>query len=166
MNIALWKQFEGRYLENTYRLTRILGVGGFGGVFLADHVVENRFIRHVAVKLIPSDPDQMQLQLNELVSATTLQHPHLLQCFHAGRSRHTVELSLVQGVLLKTRVIMDAQIVAEKTALGRLTHQFTFPIADGANRYEAKAVFKLALITFDIKSCTLVVGNQLLCSEP
>jgi hypothetical protein len=51
---ALWSQFEGQSIENSFRLTQLIGVGGFGGVFLADHVVEGRFVRRVAVKLIES----------------------------------------------------------------------------------------------------------------
>src|ERR1039457_3570888 len=81
---ALWSQFEGQSIENSFRLTQLIGVGGFGGVFLADHVVERRFVRRVAVKLIESKPESFERQLGELITATTLQHPHLLRCFHAG----------------------------------------------------------------------------------
>ncbi len=81
---ALWSQFEGQSIENSFRLTRLIGVGGFGGVFLGDHVVEGHFVRTVAIKLIESQPESFQRQLGELITATTLQHPHLLRCFHAG----------------------------------------------------------------------------------
>ena len=37
-NAALWSQFEDQSIENTYRLNRLIGVGGFAGVFDADHV--------------------------------------------------------------------------------------------------------------------------------
>ena len=84
MSAALWKPFEGQSIENTYRLGRILGVGGFGAVFLAEHVVENRFVRRVAVKLIPADTGNLDRQLTELVAATAMRHENLLACFHAG----------------------------------------------------------------------------------
>src|SRR5258708_1765946 len=84
MNAALWSQFEGQSIEGTYRLNRLIGVGGFGGVFVADHVVESRIMRQVAVKLIPTEPESMQRQLDELEVATQLHHPHVLRCFHAG----------------------------------------------------------------------------------
>ena len=45
MSAELWKQFEGQSIENTYHLRSLLGSGGFGGVFLADHVVEGALIR-------------------------------------------------------------------------------------------------------------------------
>jgi formylglycine-generating enzyme required for sulfatase activity len=81
---ALWSQFEGQSIDNSFRLTRLIGVGGFGAVFLADHVVEARFVRRVAVKLLESQPESFERQFAELITATTLQHPHLLRCFHAG----------------------------------------------------------------------------------
>ena len=81
---ALWSQFEGQSIENSFRLTRLIGVGGFGGVFLGDHVVEGHFVRRVAVKLIESQPGSFERQLGELITATTLQHSNLLRCFHAG----------------------------------------------------------------------------------
>ena len=84
MNKSWWQQFEGQTIDNTYRMVRLLGTGGFGGVFLSDHVVEGTLVRHVAVKLVVADADQMQRQLAELVTATTLRHPSLLSCFHAG----------------------------------------------------------------------------------
>jgi hypothetical protein len=62
-NAALWSQFEGQSIENTYRLNRLIGVGGFAGVFEADHVVEGRTLRRVAVKLILADPESKQRQL-------------------------------------------------------------------------------------------------------
>jgi serine/threonine protein kinase len=83
-NAALWSQFEGQSIENTYRLNRLIGVGGFAGVFDADHIVEDRLLRRVAVKLILADSESKQRQLDELVAATMLQHPHVLRCFHAG----------------------------------------------------------------------------------
>jgi tetratricopeptide (TPR) repeat protein len=83
-NAALWNQFEGQSVDNTYRLNRLIGVGGFAGVFEADHVVEGRTLRRVAVKLILADPETKERQLDELVAATMLHHPHVLRCFHAG----------------------------------------------------------------------------------
>src|ERR1039457_3317612 len=84
MNSALWSHLEGQSIENTYRLIRLIGVGGFGGVFVADHVVESRIMRQVAVKLIPAEPESMQRQLDELEVATKLHHDHVLRCFHTG----------------------------------------------------------------------------------
>jgi formylglycine-generating enzyme required for sulfatase activity len=67
---------------NQYHLKELLGAGNFGGVFLADEVVRNRVIRQVAIKLIPSDGSDSQL--NELSVTTTLKHPHLVEAYAAG----------------------------------------------------------------------------------
>jgi serine/threonine protein kinase len=84
MTRAAWRQFEGQTIENAYHLKQLLGVGGFGAVFAADHMIEGELVRRVAVKLISSEPEEMKRQLGELKAATSLHHPHLLGCFHAG----------------------------------------------------------------------------------
>src|SRR5229473_449040 len=108
-NAALWSQFEGQSVENTYRLNRLIGVGGFAGVFEADHVVEGRMLRRVAVKLIVADPESMQRQLDELVAATMLHHPHLLGCFHASSS-----------VIGRSKLLYLVMEMAQDTLLSRL----------------------------------------------
>ena len=49
-NAGLWKQFEGQWVDNSYKLTHLIGLGGFGAVFCADHIVEDQLMRTVAVK--------------------------------------------------------------------------------------------------------------------
>jgi len=83
----MWSDFEGEWIESTYLLEGLLGQGSFGGVFRAKHTIAGRVLRNVAVKLVEVDPDQTDLQLNEVLHATTLRHPHLLACYHAGRIR-------------------------------------------------------------------------------
>jgi serine/threonine protein kinase len=81
-NQILFRMLEGQNIENKYYLKRLLGSGGFGGVYLADEVVRDRFIRELAVKLIITDnPDK---QLDELIFSTTLKQPNLLDCYTCG----------------------------------------------------------------------------------
>ncbi len=139
-NAALWTQFEGQTIENTYRLTRLIGVGGFAGVFEADHCVEGRILRRVAIKLVLSDTEFIQRQLDELTAATMLHHPNLLGCFHAGstvlaRSRmlylvmelagDTLQVRLAQGVSLAELVAVTTQMTAALAYLHqkRLVHR-------------------------------------------
>jgi serine/threonine protein kinase len=97
MNSAWWKQFENQTIEHTYVLHGLVGIGAFGGVFRADHRIEDVFVREVAVKLISCEPEHIQRQLREFILATTLRHPHLLECFHAGSTilQHAKLLYLV-----------------------------------------------------------------------
>jgi serine/threonine protein kinase len=83
-NAALWKLFEGQWVDSTYKLGSLIGVGGFGAVFRAEHIVEDTTVRTVAVKLIPPDPQSADRQLGELLAATNMRHAHLLTCFHSG----------------------------------------------------------------------------------
>src|SRR5579872_5389002 len=116
---ALWNQFEGQSIENTYRLGRLIGVGGFAGVFEADHVVEGRTLRRVAVKLILAEPDApaMQRQLDELMAATVLHHPHILSCFHSGSTP-----------LGRTKLLYLVMEIAEGSLQSRLASGILSPI--------------------------------------
>lgn len=84
-----WKPFEGQCVEKSFYLRELLGHGTFGGVFRADHLIEDRFIRSVALKLIRIERDEtgqttIDRELSELIAAANLHHPHLVSCFHAG----------------------------------------------------------------------------------
>jgi serine/threonine protein kinase len=84
-NQLLFKMLEGQNIENKYYLNKLLGSGGFGGVYLADEVVRDRLIRTVALKLIITDnPDK---QLDELIFSTTLEHPNLINCYTCGECK-------------------------------------------------------------------------------
>jgi len=84
-NQLLFKMLEGQNIDNKYYLNKLLGSGGFGGVYLADEVVKDRLIRTVALKLIVTDnPDK---QLDELIFSTTLNHPNLITCFTCGECK-------------------------------------------------------------------------------
>jgi serine/threonine protein kinase len=79
---SVWRVLSGKIVNNQYVLKNLLGVGGFGAVFLADEVVGNRLIRQVAIKMVVSDATSSQL--NELVTATKVQHPNLLRYITGG----------------------------------------------------------------------------------
>lgn len=81
-NDLLWKMLEGKIINNQYHLKKLLGSGGFGGVFLADEVVRDRLIRNLAIKLMILDNSGRQLE--ELIAATTLKHPNLLDSYSCG----------------------------------------------------------------------------------
>lgn len=82
----LWRMLEGESIDNKYYLKKFLGAGGYGGVFLADEVVDDDFSRQVAVKLISPDPElkKREEQRKELKNAVNLKHHNLLDCFVPG----------------------------------------------------------------------------------
>ena len=81
----LWSQLEGQTVERKYVLGKLLGTGGFGGLFLAEHVVSGQVLRKVALKLMPSAADD-GADLGELLGATAVRHQHLLSCHDAGQT--------------------------------------------------------------------------------
>ena len=88
MEAETWRRkFEGEVVEGKYHLVKFLGAGGFGGVFLADHVVNDRFLRKVAVKLMFQEPGNIERQMGELQIAIALRHKGLLECYDVGACR-------------------------------------------------------------------------------
>ena len=84
MTAEMWKPYIGQVADGRYRLKSLLGVGGFGAVFLADHVVAGRVLREAAVKLIMPDEEMAEAQMRELGGAIRFKHPHLIECYDAG----------------------------------------------------------------------------------
>jgi len=76
---------EGKVINNQYHLNKLLGAGGFGGVFLADDVIDDTLIRQIAIKLLIADSQYKQQQLNEIIATTNLQHPNLIRCLNGGK---------------------------------------------------------------------------------
>lgn len=80
----LWKTLEGEMVNTQYHLKKLLGSGGFGGVFLADEILGDRLLRRVALKLITPCDKYPGKQLEEFKAATNLNHPHLLRGLATG----------------------------------------------------------------------------------
>jgi|JFJP01.1.fsa_nt_gi Uncharacterized conserved protein len=86
MNLSSWKKLLKENIEDKYYLQELLGYGGFGGVYLADEVIDDNVTRQLAVKLIQADDDSetRKKQLEELRHAVNLKHPNLVVSFAPG----------------------------------------------------------------------------------
>ncbi len=89
---------------NRYEITRELGRGGMGVVYLArDTVLE----RDVAYKVLPeglrNNPNALKNFLREAKAAAQLNHPHIVTVYDAGESEHGFYLAMeyVEGTTLK-----------------------------------------------------------------
>ena len=80
-----WKQWEGQLLNKKFRLFKYLGGTAHSAVFLTEDIEHGR--QKAAVKLIPADPEESELQLARWKDAANLSHPHLLRIFQIGRSQ-------------------------------------------------------------------------------
>ena len=131
MNTGLWRVFEEQTIDGKYALLKLLGVGSYGGVFLADEVVADRLIRQVAVKLMETDPAGQDAQMRELIAAANLDHPGLLRSFTCGLCKlnripllylvtelaeETLEDRIQAGVVLPEEVRAMAVTVASALA--------------------------------------------------
>ncbi|MCT7958069.1 protein kinase domain-containing protein [Laspinema palackyanum] len=81
MDKRFWKKMVGDQFNNKYHLVKFIDSGTLGGVFLANEVIADRLIRQVALKIFLVDTSQLDSQIAELRLATSLKHPHLLDCY-------------------------------------------------------------------------------------
>ncbi|MDP6947246.1 MAG: serine/threonine-protein kinase, partial [Myxococcota bacterium] len=89
----------GTVLGGKYRLTRLLGEGGMGRVFAAEHTVLGR---DVAVKVLhpqyQTSPETAERFLREARAASAIDHPGVIQVLDADRDE-TGALYMVMELL-------------------------------------------------------------------
>jgi serine/threonine protein kinase len=141
---------------NQYYLKELLGAGNFGGVFLADEVVRNRVIRQVAIKLIPSDGSDSQL--NELTATTTLRHPHLVEAYSAG------ECELLGGEFIYLVLELGKYGLDKRLEKGKLSdleaRQVVTEIAEALIFLHSTNSRKKSIVHRDLKPANILrVGN-------
>jgi eukaryotic-like serine/threonine-protein kinase len=90
-----------------YTLQRLIGEGGMGRVFLAEHV---RMQRLVALKVLPTERTNdlvwVRRFYDEIRVASKLLHPNIVTAFDAGESAgiHYLAMEYIDGVTLSTAV--------------------------------------------------------------
>ncbi|MDA0832793.1 MAG: serine/threonine-protein kinase [Planctomycetota bacterium] len=132
-----------------YRLSRMLGTGGFGSVYAArDLVLE----RAVAVKIPKLDrKDAIESFLNEMRSAAKLRHPHIITIYDSGidkQGRPFAVFELVEG-----RTLSD---LAREGALDRITTVRLIAEAAEAVHYSHRH----SLVHRDIKPSNILVNSE------
>ncbi|MEO1270504.1 MAG: protein kinase, partial [Myxococcota bacterium] len=94
---------EGDLIAGRYRLKGLLGAGGMGRVFEAEHTATGG---QLAVKLTHGGDDAMARFASEARTTASLLHPNIVRLFDFGRDSHTHMLFLameyVPGRTLKT----------------------------------------------------------------
>jgi predicted Ser/Thr protein kinase len=118
-----------------YRVLRLLGKGGMGSVYLAEHRLMQR---QVAVKIIDphwtTSPTAVERFRREIRAAATLSHPHIVAAYDAEQAGQTQLLAMeyVDGVDL-------AELVRQRGALSvgeacRYIRQAALGLAHAAQR--------------------------------
>src|ERR1700680_1423740 len=78
-----WKQWEGQVVNGEFQLRQYLGGSDHSAVFLTER--SEREPQQVAIKLVPANAENPELQLSWWELAAKLSHPHLLRLFQRGR---------------------------------------------------------------------------------
>jgi TonB family protein len=78
-----WKQWVGQAVNGEFRLLRYLGGCERGAVFQTERREPDP--QRAAIKLIPADLQNAEVQLRRWAEAAKLTHPHLIQIFKTGR---------------------------------------------------------------------------------
>ena len=80
-----WKQWEGQIVNGKFPLRKYLGGSDHSAAFLTER--NEQGLEKAAIKLIPANLRNAELQLARWELAAGLSHARLIQCFHAGRSQ-------------------------------------------------------------------------------
>lgn len=78
-----WKQWTGQVVNGEFPLRQYLGGPHQRPVFLTE--LRGRGHQKAAIKLIPADPRNAELQLSRWRQVAKLSHPHLIRIFDMGR---------------------------------------------------------------------------------
>jgi serine/threonine protein kinase/formylglycine-generating enzyme required for sulfatase activity len=104
-----------------FRITGVLGQGGFGRVFRGH---DDDLNRSVAIKVPNPDrvsrPEHVELYLNEARILASLDHPHVVPVFEVGRTQDGlcyVVTKLIEGSSLATRLARGRPGLAESARL-------------------------------------------------
>ena len=102
-----------------YKLVELIGAGGMGRVFRAEHTAMNR---SVALKIISrelvTDPDAQKLFLNEARAIAALNHPNIVHAYSVDKEgeRYYIVMEYVEGADLEKIVQKDGPIDQTRTA--------------------------------------------------
>lgn len=140
------------FMLGKYRLLDLLGRGGMGSVFAAEHT---KFGRRVALKIISKqtgrDPEQLERFLAETRRIAALDHPNIVRAFdvdHEGE-RYFLVMEYVEGRDLQQIVESDGPLDVGRVA--RFIRQAALGLAHAHQR---------KMIHCDIKPSNLIVGND------
>ncbi|HEX3227460.1 MAG TPA: protein kinase, partial [Pyrinomonadaceae bacterium] len=104
-----------------FQIIRMLGRGGMGDVYLAEHTGQNR---EVALKFLPesfaSDPQRVQRFRQEARAVMALNHPNIVTVYDMGASEvgYFLSTEFVEGETLRARMSHDHLSINEVLEIG------------------------------------------------
>jgi eukaryotic-like serine/threonine-protein kinase len=110
----------GRILDNKYRILRVIGVGGMGTVYEAEHIVISR---HVALKILSqefvNDPEVVERFFLEAKAASAIGHPNIIDIYDVGRQDDKtvyIVMELLNGVSLSDHIEKEKRLAPTPAA--------------------------------------------------
>lgn len=104
-----------------YRITKPIGRGGMGEVYLAEHTTQNR---EVALKILPrhflDDPQRVQRFRQEARAVLALNHPNVVTVYDIGEAAgvHYISTEFVEGQTLRERLARERLTITEAVDIG------------------------------------------------
>ncbi|MEN6496057.1 MAG: serine/threonine-protein kinase, partial [Thermoguttaceae bacterium] len=135
-----------------YKLIELLGRGGMGGVFVAEHTTMNR---RVALKIISKelgrDPASLERFLVEARAGAALDHPNIVHSYSVDNEgdRYYMVMEFVEGKDLQRMVEDDGPLDFERAV------DYMRQAADGLAHAHSRK-----MIHCDIKPANLIVNQQ------
>ncbi|MCK9460216.1 MAG: serine/threonine protein kinase [Proteobacteria bacterium] len=110
----------GRVIDSKYRIVRIIGAGGMGTVYEAEHIVISR---HVALKILSvefvMDPDVVERFFREAKAASEIGHPNIVDIFDVGREDEKtvyIVMELLKGMSLADHIGCETRLAPTPAA--------------------------------------------------
>lgn len=144
-------KYKGFFIRK-YRLLGILGIGGMGSVYLAEHTVMQR---RVAIKVLPRDRQKKGNYLDHFIREAqviaTLDHPNIIRAYDIDIEGevHYIVMEFFEGIDLQRKVLKDGPL--------------TVPIIVDYVRQAAEALHyahQVGIIHRDIKPANLLVNAR------
>jgi len=142
----------GKTIADRYHILELLGVGGMGRVYIAEHVALGR---RSAVKVInPSlatAPDAISRFNREAANASRINHPNIAQIYDFGESNGVLYLAMeyVEGEALSTMIERLGPLSVARAA------SLTTQVADALG-----AAHLLGIVHRDLKPENIMVGRR------
>jgi len=106
----------GRVLDRKYRIVRVIGEGGMGTVYEAEHIVISR---RVAVKVLSpefvSRPETVERFFREAKAASAIGHPNIIDIYDVGREDDDtvyIVMELLKGINLADCIDTEQRLEA------------------------------------------------------
>jgi TonB family protein len=118
-----WKRWEGQVINGKFPLRQYLGGSERCAVFLTE-LHEGELLVNAAIKVIPADGENRELQLSRWQQVAELSHPHLIPLYEMGRSEidgiplvyavmECAEENLAQVLSSRTLTPAEARVMLE-----------------------------------------------------